>query len=133
MKSRPLRYLLTAGVLVVFVAVPAWAWLSASYPFTVQRQLATEYLQLLENGDYRRADDMELWEIRPRQFCTTKRLLYTSPPQTNGNRLRRWLRGVEVEMPEVDVEFEGQCLLRVQLRRDASGQWKVARLTHHAG
>jgi hypothetical protein len=133
MTSRLRRYLLSAGVLAVFAAVSAWAWLRAPYPFTLQRQLATEYLQLLENGDYRRADAMELWEIRPRQFCSAKRLLYTSPPQTNGNRLRRWLRGVEVEMPEVNVEFEGQCLLRVQLRRDASGQWKVARLTSHAG
>jgi len=133
MRSKLWRYQLAAAVPVVFAAVSTWAWLRAPYPFTVQRQLATEYLQLLESGDYRRAGDMELGEIQPRQFCTTKRLLRTSPSQTNGNRLRRWLRGVEVEMPVIDVEFEGQCLLRVQLRRDASGRWKIARLTHHAG
>lgn len=57
------------------------------------------------------------------------------PPQTNGNRLRRWITGVEVEMPQLNVRLEGRagpCLLTVTLRHGPDG-WRVRRLQRTAG
>ncbi len=51
---------------------------------------------------------------------------YMFPPQTNGNRLRRWIYRRDVEMPEVGVEFEDPlCPVRMTLRRDQNKKWKV--------
>ena len=127
------RSALVAGLLVAVALLGLGFWLYAPYPFTAQRELATQYLAALEKGDLPQAEAMELKTLSPREFCKTDRLVSTSPLQTNGNRLRRRLRGVEVDMPALDVEFEGGCLLRVTLRRNAAGQWKVARLARHAG
>lgn len=70
--------------------------------------------------------------LMPRQTCGDVHVQWTSPPQTNGNRLRRWWRGVEVDMPTVRVELEGVCLIAVELRR-IEGQWKVFSMQRHAG
>jgi len=61
------------------------------------------------------------------------RLVSTFPKQTNGNRLRRLIRGQNVDMDEVDVEFEGACLLGVRLRRTSDNAWKVFYFASHAG
>ena len=61
------------------------------------------------------------------------RLAWTSPTQTNGNRLRRLIRGQNVDMDELNVEFEGTCLLSVRLRRTSDKGWRVFYFASHAG
>jgi hypothetical protein len=55
-----------------------------------------------------------------------------SPYQTNGNRLRRFLRGAEMDDNEVDVNFF-DCSVRFYLRKQATGDWSVYRVQSHAG
>ena len=43
------------------------------------------------------------------------------------------MSGAEIEMPEVQVEFEGGCLLGVTVRRTADKQWRVFKFSAHAG
>ncbi len=62
------------------------------------------------------------------------RRLAVSPFQSYGNRLRRWLQGQEVEMPEVHVEFSvGGMPFEVRERYVGKGEWKVSYFQAHAG
>ncbi len=74
-----------------------------------------------------------LREVAGRELCRVDRLVSTFPFQSRGNRLRRWVMGREVEMPLVQVEFAGACLLGVSVRRTAQGEWRVQRFAGHAG
>jgi hypothetical protein len=47
-----------------------------------------------------------------REFCTVARVAGTAPFQSNGNRLRRRVYGLEVGMPELHVDFDGGCLFQ---------------------
>ena len=56
------------------------------------------------------------------------------PFQSYGNRLRRWLRGQEVEMPELHVQFSvGGVPFEVRERYVGKGEWKVSYFQAHAG
>ena len=60
--------------------------------------------------------------------------LAVSPFQSYGNRLRRWLRRQEIEMPEVHVEFSvGGMPFEVRERYVGRGEWKVSYFQAHAG
>ncbi|KQU80851.1 hypothetical protein ASE08_08460 [Rhizobacter sp. Root16D2] len=65
--------------------------------------------------------------------CRVDRLLGVSPRQTNGNRLRRWAAGRSVDEPELQMEFDGACPLRVTLRLSAGEGWQVVKHGTHAG
>ena len=89
--------------------------------------------ELTTKNGYVGANAAELEAISKREMCRAAHVVGTSPPQSNGNRLRRWALGREVEVPEVSVEFEGSCLLRVTVRRMNGSQWRVSRFARHAG
>ena len=62
------------------------------------------------------------------------RRLDVGPFQSYGNRLRRWLRGQPVEMPELYVEFSvGGVPFKVSERYEKNGEWKVSYFQTHAG
>jgi len=65
--------------------------------------------------------------------CRIDRLIGIAPFQTNGNRLRRWVSGRGVDEPELQMEFDGACPLRVTLRWSAGQGWQVVRHGTHAG
>lgn len=120
-----LKLALTTALLLILFTV---CWLKAKHNFTVPTEIAKSFLDLLQKGEFHRAHEMtlknayvgktivELKEVSSRQLCKIDGVVGIFPLQTNGNRLRRWLRGSEVEMPEIHVEFRGSCLLGVVLR-----------------
>lgn len=124
-------------------------WLKSPYDFAQPNQIAETFVAHLQSGDFQLAHEMtfknelvgksplELRLVTARQLCghhTKLKRVSTSPLQTNSNRLRRWLKGAEVEIPEIQVEFEDiPCLFKVSLRHTASGQWKVHNFQNHAG
>ncbi len=126
------------------IALTGW-WAKSEYTPTEAKQVAEEFLQRLEARQFSQAFELtvkqgyvgqtsdELQAISGREFCRTDQLSYTFPFQSNGNRLRRWLYGKEVDMPQVVVEFTGQCLLGVVVRKTESNTWRVFRFARHAG
>lgn len=118
----PARLLLgTAGLAAALAAGWAWSRLEYGQPQAVRlaRDYAASQAGLAASG------------------CPAQELAPTGvhPPQTNGNRLRRRLAGVEVELPQLNVRLEGRegpCLLTVTLRYGADG-WRVRRLQRTAG
>jgi len=133
-----------AGALLLLIGCGV-IWLKAEHEPMAARQVAEEFLVKLQAGDFRGAHELtlkntlvgktaqDLARVSQRQLCKVTRLASTSPFQSNGNRMRRRALGMEVEMPEVRVEFEGACLLGVTVRHTASGSWKVFNFASHAG
>jgi hypothetical protein len=125
----------------------ALLWLKSPYPFDEPNRVADEFISLLQQGDFERAHELtlkntlvgktpiDLQSVSAHQLCQGNlKRLYFFPLQTNGNRVRRWLRGEEVDMPEVHIEFEkGICPFKVTLRHASNGQWKVFNFQSHAG
>ncbi|PTQ73074.1 hypothetical protein [Pseudomonas sp. GV071] len=141
MRGRGLLVLLAVPLL----AVGGYLWAKAEHYPTEAVDRAQAFITLLEAGQLEQAQALalrneyvghtpaEFAELTARQLCRVDHVEWTAPPQTNGNRLRRWWNDVEVEMPEVDVEFQGSCLLKVNLRHGEDGQWRVFNLQRHAG
>lgn len=142
------KIILLAGLLFVSLVLAGF-WLKSAYSFTQPSQIAEKFVALLQKGDFQLAHEMtlknkqvgtsasELREISARQLCAKGAKLERvsiSPLQTNGNRIRRWLSGIEVEMPEIRVEFENaSCLFNVSLHHEVNGQWKVFSFQSHSG
>jgi hypothetical protein len=136
---------LAALTAVLLCAFCIW-WLRAAH-FPVQAvQVAHSFVLHLEAQRYaqayalavpkgvmgRSAEQFEAFAKS--QYCGATRIASTFPYQSNGNRLRRWWAGRQVELNEVAVEFEGvPCLLGVKVQRNASGAWRVVRFASHAG
>ena len=121
-------------------------WLKIPYDFYPQRQVTTAFINYVNEEEFEKAFELTqkniytgktLEEFRNKALLEVRGPGYqfdsTHPPQTNGNRLRRWLRGSEVEMRDVSVEFRGPSLLRITVRHLGNNQWKVFYITSHAG
>lgn len=139
------------GVVVLLAAgAGGYAWLKAPYTHPAAAGVAREFLALLQAGHLERAYELtlkekglvgrDLAEFQPfafRQLCSPEELPLVGrphPPQSNGNRLHRWLSGHEVEMPSVSLRFEkSPCLMTVELRRDGEGRWRVFYFQSRAG
>ncbi|MFZ2266822.1 MAG: hypothetical protein WAV95_04510 [Azonexus sp.] len=129
----------------ILLGSAAIAWLQAEHEPSAPIEVAQAFLAHLEARQVARAYELttqsgplgstlgQFETLASRLPYGNTRLLGSHPFQTNGNRLRRWAAGREIEMPEVHVEFSGQCLLRVTLRRTLGGQWRVSKLSSHAG
>ena len=131
--------------MLVFAGIGLFLWLKAEHVPTVPIQTAQQFIDYLHANNYESAialtmrhayvgtTPQELAAISRRQLCRVTQMVGTFPFQSNGNRLRRWFSGREVEMPEVHVEFVGECLFRVTLRPVGGDQWKVFSFGSHAG
>jgi hypothetical protein len=143
-----LQLFFAACLLLVLLALTGF-WLKSPYRFARPNQVAEQFVLLLQNGDFELAHEMtfknelvgksplELKKVSALQLCSAEakleRVSY-SPLQTNGNRIHRWLRGTEIEMPEIHIEFENaSCLFGVALRHTGNNQWKVFSFQSHAG
>jgi hypothetical protein len=71
--------------------------------------------------------------VQKERFDPSPTFLYTHPPQTNGNRLRRRALGRRVDMDRLAVEYGGGCLLGVHVLLTEDGDWKVYKFGCHAG
>lgn len=133
--------------LVLVLSIGTYYWLKQPYPFTHQKQMAQNFIQLILDNKLEAAYQMTMrtrftgmnFEAFKKQIdkeiatSSIYSVAYSWPEQTNGNRLRRYLRGVEVELPKVTIEFEGGSLLRVVLCYKTDGQWSICRFDSHAG
>ena len=137
-------------VLIVLVAcgITGW-WLRAQHTHTEAIDTATRFVAAVRAGRHDQAFDLTLkakglagrtlaeFEQRTvRQVMGGAPMVIheTSPFQSNGNRLRRWLTGVEIEMPEITVHMDlGALPVKVALRRDADGHWRVFNCQATAG
>lgn len=120
-------------------------WAKSEHVPVDARQVAQDFIRNLEAQRYSQAFEMtvrrgyvgqtseELQAISSRKLCKTDQRVSTFPFQSNGNRLRRRLSGRKVDMPQVQVEFTGQCLLGVTVRKTAGDTWRVFRFARHAG
>ena len=146
MQSRSLTVVLfsAAGCAVVSAMVGLY-WLKQPHPAQEQVERVERFIELLRTANYAEAHTLTMknalvgqtlptFEVfAKRQICGRFKMTEVFPLQTNGNRLRRWMSGAEVEMPEVVVQYEGSCLFKVTLRRDPKGNWKVFNFGSHSG
>lgn len=129
----------------------AWLWLKADYRNESAIAVATSFIYLLHDDHLPEAYELTLKadglagrdlpqfrQIAARQRCTrgTWQVYGLSPPQSHGNRLRRWWNGREVEMPAVNVRYDfapNPCPFSIELRRNRQGQWRVFNFQRTAG
>jgi len=116
--SRRSRTAAVAAAAIAAAAAAGFAWLKAEHKPAEAIAVAQNFVdQLNARGE----------------GCRIDRLVGISPLQTNGNRLRRWVSGRGVDEPELQMEFDGACPLRVTLRWSAGQGWQVVRHGTHAG
>lgn len=148
---RPWRNVLLAALLMLGCAAGLVLWLQATPANEEAIAVADAFLLQLEQGRVEGAYALTLRErsllgadlasfarISARQLCGrgSWQALWTHPPQSRGNRLRRWLAGREVDMPSVTVRYDGAanpCPLSIELRRDEQGAWRVFNFQSAAG
>ena len=129
----------------------AWLWLKADYRNEQAIAVATRFIVLLHDDHLREAYELTLKsdglagrnlpqfrQLAARQRCArgTWQVYALSPPQSHGNRLRRWLSGRQVEMPSITVRYAfapNPCPYSIELRRNAQGQWRVFNFQSTAG
>ena len=126
------------------IAMSFW-WLRAEHTPEAPIRVAQEFLKKLEAKQFAQAFELtvkqgyvgrtpeELQEVSRQALCELDRMVSTFPFQSNGNRLRRFVSGREIEMAQVLVEFEGRCLLGVTVQRTKDQAWRVYRFASHAG
>lgn len=146
------RVWLPIGLLLLLCVLLSWAgWKILKSPYEPQgaTSAASAFIRDIYAEDWQRAYDLtfkngytgrttdELRAVAARQFCGRVSVLkYWSPPQTHGNRLRRWLNGVPLDQDQVWVEFhdpESGCMMSFEIRRTQDDQWKVFNFQSHAG
>ena len=116
--SRRSRIAAVAAAAIAAAAVVGFSWLKAEHKPAEAIAVAQNFVdQLNARGE----------------GCRIDRLIGIAPFQTNGNRLRRWVSGRGVDEPELQMEFDGACPLRVTLRWSAGQGWQVVRHGTHAG
>lgn len=121
------------------------AWLLSKHHPAQAYDVAVRFLQLVKAKDLDSAynltaknslvgrDNVAFQKIVARMCLSTQGDGTTFPLQTNGNRLRRWLNGRDIEMEEVGVEFEGLlCPMTIKLRQGPDKAWKVYFFENHA-
>ena len=135
-----------AACLALAVVVTGFAvWAKSQYGQSEAVSIAQAFLSRLDSGDFEGAfafttksgfvgkTPAELRTFAHRHTCWNGQFAWTSPPQTNGNRLRRLFYGQQIDMDEIHVEFKGTCMLGVRVRRVSDQGWRVFYFASHAG
>lgn len=145
MTRGPIARILAAAIVLGLAAAGFLAWAKSPYGQTEAAHVAQDFVSKLRSEDDAGAFELtvkgghigespaELRRHAERHPCLSDRFSHTFPPQTNGNRLRRRVRGQVPDMDEINVEFEGRCLLGVKLRRTTEHGWRVVHFGSHAG
>ncbi len=132
--------------LFIVLVLGTYYWFKLPYSFSYQRQLATDFINNINNEEYEQAFSLTqknmytgktLEEFKAKVMreipASGYQFAYSFPKQTNGNRLRRWFNGTEVEMQDVNIEFKGPTDLRITLRHTDDNKWEIFYITSHAG
>lgn len=143
-----MKRLIVCLALLLLSGLAGYAWLKMPYANPAVSGVARDFMRLLQEGRVEQAyaltlkgdglvgrDLAEFRRVAGRQLCSREALdlVWLHPPQSNGNRLRRWLAGRELEMPSITARFEGACLISIELRRDGAGRWRVFHFQSTAG
>ncbi len=143
MTKRAIRLLISIAIGIAIV-LAGFYWLKQPYTPAAAIQTAQQFVDYLQQENYKAAFELTvkqgyvgtspqaLSDIRQRH-CLASQYAYSFPPQSNGNRLRRWWHGKPIEQAQLDLEFTGQCLLSVRLKPQPDGTWKVYYFASHAG
>jgi hypothetical protein len=133
------------SVVAVCAAIAAHAWATRQYSHEQEILTAHRFVELLRDQNYDSAFELttksKVWgydgesfhQFAPRQLCGQFSVTEVFPFQSNGNRIKRWVRNETADMPEVNVQYSGSCFFRVTLRRVANGDWQVLKFGSHAG
>jgi hypothetical protein len=143
LKSKIGMIIVVISSLMVLAGLVIYFWTKAEYHPTDAIAVAQKFLQHLERREFPEAYALTVQNNEyvgktlatfssNAEPCASRLFKYTFPFQSNGNRLRRWLSGKEVEMFEVGVEFECPYPYKIVLRR-VFGQWKILNYGAHAG
>jgi hypothetical protein len=136
--------LATFAFAVATTTIMTW-WLKSEHSPSEPVRLARAFVEHLEAKQFGEAFELttktgmvgstveELEAVAERQMCRVDRWVGASPFQSNGNRLRRWASGRDIEPSEVQIEFEGECLLGVTVRHIRGSEWRVSKFQRHAG
>jgi hypothetical protein len=145
MQSATRSSLLLLAFALVVAATAAFTWTKMQYRHAAELETAERFVKALRSNDYGQAfelttkartwgyDGEDFRTFVPRQMCGNFAMTEVFPFQTNGNRLRRRLSGQDPDMPEVNVQYGGECFFRVTVRREAGGAWRVVKFGSHAG
>ena len=138
------KFLISAS-LVMILGFVLFFWVKTEYRPTQAIEVAQDFLDKLElkqiprayaltvqNNEYVGKTLAEFTRISSHDSCKSGQMKYTFPFQSNGNRLRSWLAGKDVEMLEISVEFECPYPYKIILCR-VLGQWKIFNFGAHAG
>jgi hypothetical protein len=138
--------LVSIALLILLAGAGAgYFWLKAAHIPSDAVSVAQTFIKHLQAKQFEQAHQLTmkngyvgktaeaLKDISAHELCRVDNVVGHFPFQSNGNRLRRWISGAEIEMPEVQVEFEGNCLLGVTVRRNANKQWRIFKFAGHAG
>ncbi|TXH68461.1 MAG: hypothetical protein E6Q83_13640 [Thiothrix sp.] len=132
-------------VTVLSLSLLAYWYLKQPYQYPEAQQITRQFMQLLRDQNYEQAfslmaqpnlsaDSPKVLAERAQAECLDDEVFaYASPPQANGNRLRRWLKQETVDQTKITLDFEHSCLLGVQLVKTKQGEWRILRFGGHAG
>lgn len=140
---KPALFLAAAALALAMVAR---GWLALPHRQGPARRVSDAFVQLCQDRDYKNAyaltvktgyvggslEDFVL-KVQKENFDPSPIFQSTHPPQTNGNRLRRWLTGQDVNMARLTIEYTGGCLLGIHLLRTEEDRWAVYKFGCHAG
>jgi hypothetical protein len=128
-----------------FLIAGGYFWLKREYHPRTAIAHAETFVALLRENRFSEAYELttktggagnsleQFTDLAKRQFCDLKSTDYSFPFQSNGNRLRRWLKGQPLDMNQITVEFSGACLFGVSMQSSADSEWKVYMFQSHAG
>ncbi|WP_298610809.1 hypothetical protein [uncultured Thiothrix sp.] len=124
----------------------AYAWLRQPYTYPAAQEVTHQFMQLLRQQHYAEAfnlmakpnligDTPQALAERAQSECLDdQNFMSASPPQTRGNRLRRWFKNQPLDQTKINLEFAHHtCLLGVQLLKNKQGEWRILRFGLHAG
>jgi hypothetical protein len=129
------RGLIGLSIIVLDIGAGVTVWLKSPHHPAEAIAIAQEFVARLQVHDFARAYELtakkqlvgmsltEFEQNAQREFCTVTRVAGMAPFQSNGNRLRRRVYRLEVEMPELD----GAIGLRFSSHPPAQGprQWEI--------
>jgi hypothetical protein len=145
MKIKTSNLLLISLSILAFTLTLGFWWSKQAYLYPDAVKVSRQFMQHLRNEDYAEAymltskpnlmggNLQEFTRYAQRECLDDKIFDYASPPQTNGNRLRRWLKGRGLDQAKINLDFTGSCLLRVQMNQNAQQEWRVLTFASHAG
>lgn len=131
-------------LLILSISIGAW-WLKQPYTYPEAQQFTHQFMALLRQKQYDSAFALTaqpslvgatpeaLSKLAEHECLDDQSFAYSTPPQTNGNRLRRWLKDEPIDQTKINLDFQHTCLLGVQLIKDKQGEWRILRFGGHAG